>query len=180
MPEIKANTMTRLQMIKFIHENPNVRITHFLFSENEFIYSVESGEVYDENGYLFEDWNWDCNRDGIRMRQGGYWEDGWSLWKEKPKKVLCKECQHCTIEQVQIPGDLENRQFKQYYCYHPRSEVGTEPLIVEADGFCSYGEPKKVNLEDVVDLDALTAANNAAMRKVIDFMAGEGSNEDGR
>lgn len=41
------------------------------------------------------------------------------------------------------------------------------------DDFCSYGERKMVNLEDIVDLDAQTKANNEAMRKVIAFMAGE-------
>lgn len=30
-----------------------------------------------------------------------------------------------------------------------------------------------VNLEDVVDIEAHTKANNEAMRKVIDFMVGE-------
>lgn len=37
----------------------------------------------------------------------------------------------------------------------------------------NFGERKKVNLEDIVDLDAQTKANNEAMRKVIDFIAGE-------
>lgn len=34
------------------------------------------------------------------------------------------------------------------------------------------GERKKIALEDIVDLDAQTAANNEAMRRVIDFMVG--------
>lgn len=41
-----------------------------------------------------------------------------------------------------------------------------------------YAGRYNVNLEDVVDLDALTKANNEAMRKVIDFMVGERGNDD--
>ena len=38
-------------------------------------------------------------------------------------------------------------------------------------------ERKTVNLEDIVDLDAQTKANNEAMRKVINFIAGGADNE---
>lgn len=75
--------MTRTEMIAFIKANPYVKITHTLFDSSEHIYSKEDGNVYDENGYLFENWDsvvdmWSgCN--GIRMRQGGRWEDGWSI-----------------------------------------------------------------------------------------------------
>ena len=39
--------------------------------------------------------------------------------------------------------------------------------------YCMAKLDEQVSLEDIVDLDGLTKANNEAMRKVIDFMAGE-------
>ena len=41
-------------------------------------------KVYDERGYLFEDWVSEGagKHDGIRARVGGTWEDGWSLYEE--------------------------------------------------------------------------------------------------
>ena len=44
-------------------------------------------------------------------------------------------------------------------------------IIPEGRQVCPICE-RKVNLEDIVDLDAQTKANNEAMRKVIAFMAG--------
>ena len=49
--------MTRQEMIVFIIKNPNVHISHPLFADYEFIYSGSDGLVYDENGYVFEDWS---------------------------------------------------------------------------------------------------------------------------
>ena len=74
--------MTRTEMITFIKENPNVPITHPLFTIDEYIFSVENGKVYTEEGYLFEDWYSPNDRtgwNGIRMRTGGWWEDGWHI-----------------------------------------------------------------------------------------------------
>ena len=73
--------MTRDEMINFIKEHPNVKITHVLFDKDEYIYSKNDGNVYDENDYLFEDWS-SCGpscSDGIRIREGGIWEDGWKI-----------------------------------------------------------------------------------------------------
>ena len=74
--------MTRTEMIKFIKENHFVHITHPLFTHDEYIFSVESGNVYDEKGYLFEDWfstNDFSGWNGIRTRVKGKWEDGWYI-----------------------------------------------------------------------------------------------------
>ena len=68
--------MTRDEMIIFIKDHPNVKITHWLFDEDEYIYSKDDGIVYDENGLLFEDWKSDVY-DGIRLRITGPWKDGW-------------------------------------------------------------------------------------------------------
>lgn len=43
---------------------------------------------------------------------------------------------------------------------------------IDETGYCSYGD-RKTALEEVVDLEAQTKANNEAMRKVIDFIVGE-------
>ena len=75
--------MTRTEMIEFVKENPYVHITHLLFDDSEYIYSADDGNVYEENGYLFE--NWDSVTDmwsgvnGIRMRTGGGWANGWRI-----------------------------------------------------------------------------------------------------
>lgn len=46
----------------------------------------EDGKLYDENGYLFEDWYSDGvdRHDGIRSRNGISWQAG---WKRKENKV---------------------------------------------------------------------------------------------
>lgn len=76
MEEIKRNIM-----IEFMKENPNVKFTHPLFSDDEYIYQKENGNVYDENGYLFEDWYSEGvgQHNGIRMRIGREWNDGWEV-----------------------------------------------------------------------------------------------------
>ena len=70
-------------MIKFIRENHNVRITHVLFDPDEYIVSKENGFVYDESGRIFENWDSTTNMwsgiNGIRLRHGGMWENGWTI-----------------------------------------------------------------------------------------------------
>ena len=101
--------MTREVMIKFMEENPNVKITHTLFDSGEYIYQKEDGKVYDENGYLFDDWHSD-EHCGLRaMRWEGDWEDGWSVkfddgtckllsmttsGKEYLYNSVCRKCQY--------------------------------------------------------------------------------------
>ena len=77
-------------MIEFIKENPNVKITHFLFGEDEYIFQKENGKIYDERGYLFEDWYSEGagKHNGIRMRVGGDWDTGWAVVKDED---MCKE-----------------------------------------------------------------------------------------
>lgn len=80
--------MTRSEMIAYIKANPYVKITHFLFDKNEWLESHSNGKVYDEKGYLFEDWDELYFRwNGIRMRVGGQWEDGWRI---KDETTQCK------------------------------------------------------------------------------------------
>lgn len=118
--------MTRTEMIGFIRENPNVKITHTLFSKDEYIYSKEDGKVYEEHNYLFEDFVSERSN-GLRMRSGGLWEHGWSLYEEVKKRALDyryshtgKEirewCEECT------ENDLAREIKKEYF-----SKRGNQP-----------------------------------------------------
>lgn len=74
--------MNRVTAINFMLENPYVHITHVLFDENEYIFATEDGDIYDENGYLFEDWAAFSNgggRNGLRARTGKEWQTGWRI-----------------------------------------------------------------------------------------------------
>ena len=66
--------------IDVLKNKPKQKITHRLFDSNEYIYG-KNGKVYDENGYLFEDWVSEGigKHDGVRMRVGDSWEDGWNM-----------------------------------------------------------------------------------------------------
>lgn len=84
--------MTRNEMIAYMKANPYNKISHNLFSDDEYIYAGWDGYVYDENGYLFEDWDsmvdkW-SGHNGIRLRDGEMWEDGWYV------KTEIKACQY--------------------------------------------------------------------------------------
>lgn len=74
-------TMTRDEMLKFIRNNPNVKIKHESFDKDEYLYYC-CGIVYDENEYVFEDFEAGSFRNGLRIRIGDCWETGWSLYKE--------------------------------------------------------------------------------------------------
>lgn len=68
--------------ITILNHHPNVKITHRLFSTDEYIYG-RNGKVYDENDYLFEDWISEGlgRHDGMRMRVDELWNDGWNFYK---------------------------------------------------------------------------------------------------
>lgn len=73
-----SNNMTRDEAISFMKENPGAKVTHATFAEYEYLYADESGFIYDENDYLFEDWLAGSYRSGLRARVGSSWEAGWS------------------------------------------------------------------------------------------------------
>ena len=118
--------MTRTEMIGFTRENPLVKITHTLFSKGEYIYSNGDGNIYEEHDYLFEDFTSE-RHNGLRMRSGGAWETGWSLYEESTKRemdyrrshigseirVWCEECTN---------NDLAKEIKKEYY-----SKRGNQP-----------------------------------------------------
>ena len=78
--------MTRDEMINTLKQYPHLPITHYLFADDEYIFSNMYGIVYDESGRIFE--NWDSVTDvwsginGLRLRTGGMWEDGWRIKTE--------------------------------------------------------------------------------------------------
>ena len=76
--------MTYGEMVDFIMENPGVAVTHRLFDDHEFIFMANYGNVYDEQGYLFEDLDWSSQaRNGIRIRDHGPWKIDWSSKQEQ-------------------------------------------------------------------------------------------------
>lgn len=81
MVEVTSKEMTRDEMIAFIRTTPGVPVVHRYFSEGEYIVLRDDGNVYDENGYLFEDWYsiGPGGHSGIRDRVGDWWEAGWFL-----------------------------------------------------------------------------------------------------
>ena len=76
------NNLTIEQMIAFIKQNPNVKISHTSFTEDEYIYCAGVGRILDENDYLFEDWETPIHN-GIRfrMKESDTWKDGWFVKK---------------------------------------------------------------------------------------------------
>ena len=118
--------MTRTEMIGFARENPLVKITHPLFSKDEYIYGKGDGKVYEEHDYLFEDFTSE-RHNGLRMRSGGAWETGWSLYEEEKKREMDYRhshlgseirawCEECTN------NDLAREIKKEYY-----SKRGNQP-----------------------------------------------------
>ncbi len=76
-----TKSMSKDEMIVFIKRNSNVKITHEMFADFEYIVQRRDGRVYDENGNLFED-SYSKHRtghDSIRIRMGRCWETGWSI-----------------------------------------------------------------------------------------------------
>lgn len=69
--------LTRDEAVEILRTKPNIKISHTLFEDDEYLY-MKNGQVFDENGYLFEDWHSPAHN-GVRMRVGGMWDTGWSI-----------------------------------------------------------------------------------------------------
>jgi hypothetical protein len=72
--------MTIQEAIKVMLDNPYKKIKHRLFAPDEYIYSKGDKIIYDENGYVFEDWYSHC--DGLRIKKEAFCEEGWSVYDE--------------------------------------------------------------------------------------------------
>ena len=70
-------TMTKDQAIHFMLHNSLVKVRHELFDCSEYLYSKGDGVIYDEAGYVFEDFSTHC--DGMRLRTEPVWLTGWSV-----------------------------------------------------------------------------------------------------
>ena len=77
--------MTRDQAIKFMKENPEAKVTHRLFSLDEYLYMID-GICYDEMGYIFDDGT--IHHDGLQMRKGGAWETDWDIYNDAVDPVF--------------------------------------------------------------------------------------------
>lgn len=58
------------------------KITHWLFSSDEYLYIDNDGIMRDECGYDWTDAR-PCCLNPWEERTGGNWESGWTIWKEK-------------------------------------------------------------------------------------------------
>ena len=85
LEKLQGIPFSRTLAVQILQENPFIKITHHLFSPDEYLFCDAKGKVRDENNYLFEDWvSTGINRhDGVRQRLGGSWETGWTIKEEK-------------------------------------------------------------------------------------------------
>lgn len=76
---IDKTSMSRFEMILFLHFNQDIKVSHWLFSSDEYILYKDYKGIVDENGYLFEDWysTGSGMHNGIRMRDSDNWLTGW-------------------------------------------------------------------------------------------------------
>ena len=74
--------MTKDQAIYFVLHHPYAKITHRLFASDEYLYSNGDSIIYDENGYVFEDFYSDgpAARCGMRIRNEDFWWEGWYVY----------------------------------------------------------------------------------------------------
>lgn len=92
--------MNREIMLCYLENHPMDKISHPNFSDEEYIYQTTNGNVYTEEGYLFEDWYSEGigQHNGLRMREKGSWNDGWYVKEhimqhEDNRAEELKECE---------------------------------------------------------------------------------------
>lgn len=96
--------MTRAEILAYLRGNLYKRVTHRLFDPDEYLYAAEDGNIYDENGYLFEDWDeGSFAHNGLRMRTGGPWETDWEIIDKAERGVAPHQSRR-----KQRPGCLLN------------------------------------------------------------------------
>lgn len=76
----EKDQMTKTELFIELHKRPNVKFVHRLFSSDEYLINKEDGCIYDENGYLFENFDLDDDtHNGMRIRRDSVWDDGWTI-----------------------------------------------------------------------------------------------------
>lgn len=84
----KEKNMTKTELIAELNKKADVKFTHRSFSSDEYLVNKKDGYIYDENGYLFETFDESDNfHNGLRIRTGSSWEDGWTIIEDKPKEI---------------------------------------------------------------------------------------------
>ena len=71
--------MTKNEAIDFMRDNEGVKITHYHFAPEEYIY-MKNGVIYTEENYIFEDF-YSTSHNGMRMRSGYCWQNGWKEYE---------------------------------------------------------------------------------------------------
>lgn len=76
------DNMSKLNILVYMYEHPNVRISHDLFDDNEYIYyDKECDCIKDEYNNIFESWEEGRNiYNGFYARTGSRWDYGWHLY----------------------------------------------------------------------------------------------------
>lgn len=69
--------MTKDQAIHYMLHHPRCHVSHPLFDSHEYLYSKGDGVIYDECGYVFE--NFTGHNDGMRDRCEPVWLSGWKV-----------------------------------------------------------------------------------------------------
>ena len=72
---------TKDEIIDYMRKNFYAKVSHWLFDSDEYLYMKPDGNIYTEEGYLFEDFHTNYRNDGMRCRTGRYWETGWKILK---------------------------------------------------------------------------------------------------
>lgn len=72
--------MTKNEAIDFMKDNEGVKVCHYHFSPEEYLY-MKNGVIYTEEGYIFEDF-YSRSHNGMRIREGKSWETGWKEYED--------------------------------------------------------------------------------------------------
>lgn len=65
--------MTKQEVIKYLNENPNKPVKHYHFSEDEYIFKDDNGDLIDECGKVLDE------KEFWEIRRGNYWEEYWDV-----------------------------------------------------------------------------------------------------
>jgi hypothetical protein len=79
-----SDNMSKLAIIVYMYEHPFEKITHKLFTTDEYLYyDINEDCIKDENQNVFETWVKEpCSYNGIMVRTEKHWEYGWKLYNE--------------------------------------------------------------------------------------------------
>ena len=126
--------MTRDQAIKLMMENPEAKVTHRLFSSDEYLYMID-GICYDEMGYIFDDGT--IHHDGLQMRKGDAWETDWDIYND----AVDPEFRIAVTYQIQQSNDIYLKNPEKHRCCG-------RMLGFDYVGFKVFDSPSKYQAEE--------------------------------